>query len=269
MRTYSINKMLVPVILAAMPAMSVAQQTKSDALQRESAGRVVQQINHLVPTAAGQHATDRVPQQRPPVPQRPLFNYQPPNRGAPSQRVGGGTRSINQLSALAPAHVALTSHTQPRLYWFVTPGFRNKLRFRLSEAGIQPPLLEIQLPPQPDGGVHYLDLAMHDVHLEPGKLYDWGVILEPFPHQRIPPLVSRARVAVDDSYAIPANAPIGQKPYIAARQGYWYDALDWISRLISGDAGNAELYHQRADLLEQGGLMSAALYERETGGSNY
>ncbi len=55
----------------------------------------------------------------------PVFNYQPPNRGAPAQRVGGGTRSISQLSVLAPDHLARTSRARPRLYWYINPGFRN------------------------------------------------------------------------------------------------------------------------------------------------
>ena len=261
MRISSLNKMLVPLTLAAMPSIAMAEDLKAVDPPQKSVDAVVEQLNKLPPPATGPRPYD--PLQQP----RPLFNYRPPDRGAPIQRVGGGTRSIGQLSVLAPRHIALTTRTQPRLYWFVSPGIRNKLRFRLSETGVKPPLLEIQLPPQPNGGVHHLDLKTHDVHLEPGKLYDWGVILEPFPHQRIRPLVSRGRIAVDDAYPIPADAPLTQKPYIAAQRGYWYDALDWISRLIDADEGSVALYHQRADLLEQGNLLSAASYERETRGS--
>lgn len=195
--------------------------------------------------------------------ERPAFVYQPPNRGAPAQRVGGGTRSISQLSVLAPPHTGLTTQLQPRLYWFINPGFRNKVRFRLAEAGATPPLLEIQLPRQPNGGIQYLDLKAHNIRLEPGKLYEWGVLLEPFPHQRLPPLLSHARLAVDDSYAPLQQAPLPQKPYLAAQKGYWFDALDWISQLIEAEGGDAELRLQRADLLEQGELLSAAAYERE------
>lgn len=261
MRISSLNRILVPLSVAAMPLIAVAEQQQPVELPQESVDAVVEQLNTLPPPAASPRPYDPLQQTR------PLFDYRPPDRGAPLQRVGGGTRSISPLSVLAPRHVALTTRTQPRLYWFVSPGFHNKLRFRLSEAGVKPPLLEIQLPPQPDGGMRHLDLKMHDVHLEPGKLYDWGVILEPLPHQRVRPLVSRGRIALDDAYPIPADAPLDQKPYIAAQQGYWYDALDWISRLIDAGEDNATLSHQRADLLEQGNLLSAASYERETLGS--
>src|SRR5688572_21778645 len=50
--------------------------------------------------------------------------YNPPPRGAPGGRVGGGTRGPGQrdvfvLSVLAPDHSGLTSSEQPSLYWFI------------------------------------------------------------------------------------------------------------------------------------------------------
>ena len=193
----------------------------------------------------------------------PVFNYQPPNRGAPAQRVGGGTRSISQLSVLAPDHLARTSRARPRLYWYINPGFRNGVRFRLARVGVTPPLLEVLLPPQPNGGVQHLDLERYNVSLEPGIHYEWGVMLEPFAHQRLPLLISRGAILMDDSAPSLELAPTLERPYLAAQQGYWYDAVDWISRLIESNPPGAELRLQRALLMEQGGLHSAALYERE------
>ncbi len=199
----------------------------------------------------------------------PAFSYQPPNRGAPAQRVGGGTRSINQLSVLAPDHLALTSQAHPRLYWYINPGFRNKLRFRLAEAGVTPPLIEIQLPPQPDGGIQYLDLELHGVSLEAGRRYEWAVVLQPFPHERLPPLVSGGNILLDESAPELQRVAPRERPYLAAQQGYWYDALDWVTRLIDAAPDNTELRLQRALLLEQGGLDSAAMYEKEMAQSDY
>ena len=195
---------------------------------------------------------------------QPAFSYRPPNRGAPTQRVGGGTRSITQIEALAPAHVALTTQAMPRLYWHLSPGFRNKLRFRLAEAGVSPPLLEILLPEQPNGGIQFIDLATHNIALEPGRSYNWAIMLEPFPHQRMPPLVSAAMLTRDNGGEQFAQLSPEERPFAAAEQGYWYDAVDWISRLIEQpDAAGVDRRLQRAALLEQGGLSSVASYERE------
>jgi hypothetical protein len=68
---------------------------------------------------------------------------------------------------------------------------------------------------------------------------------------------------MDDSAPSLGLAPTLERPYLAAQQGYWYDAVDWISRRIESEAPGTELRLQRAALMEQGGLFSAALYERE------
>jgi len=51
-------------------------------------------------------------------------SYQPPLRGAPGGRVGGGTRGTGRetfvLSVLAPDHTGLTVSEQPALYWFIS-----------------------------------------------------------------------------------------------------------------------------------------------------
>lgn len=193
----------------------------------------------------------------------PALVYQPPNRGAPAQRRGGGTRSISQLKVLAPNHTAITTQQQPRLYWFISSGFRNNIRFRLNVAGTTPPLLEIVQPAQPNGGIEYLDLAVHNIRLEPGELYEWGVMLEPEPHQRWPTLISQGRILVEEPDPVLQAAPIEQRPYLAARHGYWYDALDNISRLIEADSKSSHWRMQRAILLEQGELPAAAAYEKD------
>src|SRR4051794_15839999 len=50
--------------------------------------------------------------------------YKPPNRGAAGGRVGGGSRGtgrdIFQLCVLAPDHTALTTQSQPTLFWFTS-----------------------------------------------------------------------------------------------------------------------------------------------------
>ncbi|MCB1787522.1 MAG: DUF928 domain-containing protein [Chromatiaceae bacterium] len=216
-----------------------------------------------LPASATEEQAAQQPAQQA-APATPAFVYQPPNRGAPAERVGGGTRSISQLEVLAPGHTALTTQATPRLYWYINPGFRNKVRFRIGEAGVTPPLLEILLEPQPNGGIQHIDLAAHKVRLEPGKLYEWGVLLEPFPHQRMPPLVSLGRIVLDDSAAgTLAQVDVRQRPYAAAYKGFWYDALDGVSQQIESANGDPQLRLRRAGLLDQGGLQTAASYERE------
>jgi hypothetical protein len=251
MQTISPARVLLPILLSIAAAVPAADDPATPQALSQPASSDSGQTAQGPSTDAAQ----------PPAP--PRFIYQPPNRGVPAQRVGGGTRSITQLDVLAPDHTGLTSQAQPRLYWYINPGFRNKVRFRLAEAGVTPPLLEILLPPEPNGGIQHLDLAVHKVRLEPGRLYEWGVMLDPFPHQRLPPLASLGRILLDDTTTALQQASSAHKPYLAAQLGYWYDALDWVSQQIETNPPASELRLRRADLLEQGGLLSAALYERD------
>jgi hypothetical protein len=222
-------------------------------------------------SAALAAATDTVPAKNaqqstetPVPPAKPVFVYRPPNRGAPQRRVGGGTRSLGafQLQVLAPSHLAYSAEAQPRLYWFLSPGYRNPVRFRLSKVGAPPPLLEIVLPADPSGGIRYLDLAQHDVRLAPGAVYQWAVTLDPLPHQqRWPRVLSHGSVTLAEGKAsLLAEASVAERPYVAAELGLWFDAFDGISRLVAEDPS---LREERAILLDQGGLGEVAAYERE------
>jgi hypothetical protein len=189
--------------------------------------------------------------------------YRPPDLGAPKQRVGGGTRSLGQLFVLSPPHLAQTSLTQPRLYWYLDPGFRNALRFRLERSGDASVLLNAVLEPAPDGGVQYVDLSDYDLRLEVGARYEWGVILEPEPHQRWPALYSTADLLVtsEAGYARGDSSP-RDRALEAARMGLWYDALDLLSRQIEADPATADWRQLRAELLDQGGLGAVAERDR-------
>jgi hypothetical protein len=191
----------------------------------------------------------------------PAFVYRPPNRGAPARRVGGGTRSINPLSALSPPHIGLTSNAQPQLYWYIASGFQNPLRFRLNAMGDTAPLLEIALEPKPVAGIYGLDLAKHGINLQPGEIYQWVVMLDPLPHQRWHKIVSSGQIERSDATVDLSSVAEPQRPFVAAQNALWYDALEGISKQIEADPRNPLLRRQRADLLAQGGLMEASLLE--------
>jgi Domain of Unknown Function (DUF928) len=199
----------------------------------------------------------------PPRVKPPGFVYQPPNRGAPGSRVGGGTRSIHQLLALAPPHVGLSSSDQPRLYWYQAPGFRNRLRFRLGMAGAPAALVDAPLDPQINGGIHHVDLARYGIHLAPGHIYNWWIVLEPDPYQSWTKVVSGGSIELAPPDPNLELASVQLRPYLAARHGLWYDALDGISRLVDDQPDSTLWRLQRAQLLEQGSLMEAAAYDRD------
>lgn len=263
------NMRLIGLLIALVPLAALATGTPQSSLPQSGdqtaaiPGGDARGIN----TAESDEQTTNA--QKPRAGKPPAFVYQPPKRGAPKARIGGGTRSIRPLLALAPKHLALTSNSQPRLYWYIAPGFNNELRFRLHPVGITmaPPLLEIVLPPQPNGGIYHMDLAQHGVRLQSDLVYEWGILLEPQPHQRWRKIFSGGSMQlVEPLPAVDAATP-DLRPYLAAEKGLWYDALEGVSRLLEREPGDLRFWRlQRADLLKQGKLMEAAAYEREMAG---
>lgn len=169
---------------------------------------------------------------------------------------------MSQFRALAPAHVALSTNRQPQFYWHIAPGFRNRLSFEIVAVGASKPLLHIELPPEPNGGIHSLDLGRHKVQLKPGTAYQWTVLLRPMPHERWKGIATGGMIKVVPEDPQLKNASDRERPYIAARNGIWYDALDGISHLVENGPDSDHWRMERATLLEQGGLVEAAAYER-------
>src|SRR6185436_10829842 len=71
-----------------------------------------------------------------PAAEAATFAYQPPLRGAPATRVGGGTRSVGtksvQLSVLAPNETGYTTRDKPTIYWYVSETINSPVELTLN-----------------------------------------------------------------------------------------------------------------------------------------
>jgi len=199
-----------------------------------------------------------------------VLAYRPPMRGAPASRVGGGSRGVGdaalELSVLAPDHTGLTTHSQPTLYWYISKPANARLDVTVIDDKEIDPLLEHVVGIPKDAGIQHLDLATIGTTLEPGVEYRWFVAVIPDEKQRSSDLVASGTIqytkpdaALVDSLAS-ADTPTSANIY--AGQGVWYDAVDAISRAIQQNPGDAGLRGQRAALLEQVGLETAAEHDR-------
>ena len=193
--------------------------------------------------------------------------YKPPQRGAPSGRVAGGTRgsssSLPLLAALAPNHTGLTIHEQPVLYWHLAEASPYPMAFTLIDMRTVKPVAQQRLAPREGPGMQRIPLAEYNVNLQPGVTYHWFVTLivddarrdkdiaAGGSIERIPPpetLTSRL------AQAGPARAP-----HIYAEAGLWYDAIMAVSQLIDAAPQDHALRRQRAALLGQVGLSGVAM----------
>jgi hypothetical protein len=188
--------------------------------------------------------------------------YNPPARGAPSGRVGGGTRGLRvlPLAALAPDHTGLTISAQPALYYFLPAASGVRVALRPAADPNARPLLEKDFAPPARTGVQRLDLKALGVTLAPNVEYRWTVS-----DARTSSTGMIRRIDVSADLARKLNGvPAGRSRYtLLAREGVWYDALDEVSRAAESGAGGATAGRHRAALLEQIGLKDIAQHERQ------
>lgn len=197
--------------------------------------------------------------------------YNPPLRGAPGGRVGGGTRGAGRtgrevfvLSALAPDHPGLTVNEQPSLYWFISNPSSVPVEVTVAAPAGTQPLLELQLPPPVRRGVHRIRLADHNVRLAPGVPYRWFVAVVADPSRRSRDILAGGtieRIALPEGLRLKlAQADKAQLPFLYAEAGLWYDAFGAISELIEAAPNDPELRKQRAALVAQAGLPELPEY---------
>jgi len=188
--------------------------------------------------------------------------YQPPARGAPAGRIGGGTRGLRvlPLAALAPDHPGHTISAQPALYYFLPAATGVRVALRPAADPSAKPLVEKDLAPPPRSGIQRLDLKALGVTLATGVEYRWTVS-----DARTSSTGVIRRIELSGDLARKLNGvPSGRSRYtLLAREGVWYDALDEVSRAAESGASAALAGRHRAALLEQIGLKDIAQHERQ------
>jgi len=194
------------------------------------------------------------------------FAYQPPSRGAPQARVGGGTRGTGgdmpDLQVLAPDHVGLTTKAQPRLYWYAHSPVAAHIEFAIIDDAAIDPLLEVETGTVKVSGIQHLDLAKHNITLQPGVPYQWSVALILDENSRSTDVIASGvveRIEPDKATSGRLAGSKGKELVAAyANEGLWYDALDTISAMIEAAPADTELVEIRATLLDQVGLQAVA-----------
>ena len=194
--------------------------------------------------------------------------YTPPKRGAPLARVGGGSRGVDDglpyISVITPDHVGYTSMSAPVLYWYISEDMKTRFEFALINDDDIEPMVEVTSEQMMTAGLNSMNLADHGVTLQPGVAYQWSVALVSDENKRSSDIVSSGQIELlemtEEQKALLEDVGGEERVAILAREGYWYDTFDSMSRLIADDPDNTTLRTQRAMLLEQIGLpvVSAA-----------
>ena len=201
----------------------------------------------------------------------PLYN--PPKRGMPGGRLGGGTRSadhqVTLLSVLAPDHTGLTGQEQPVLYWYLSKVTSHPIYFTVVDTDSTKTVLDVKLPAPSRPGIQAIRVSDHGMRLSPGVQYQWFVALMLDGEHRSKDIIAggmieRTSLPQDLSSKL-AGVGRAQRTAMYAEAGFWYDAVESISEEISAVPNDAALRKQRASLLEQVGLPDIAAYDLSGG----
>ena len=188
--------------------------------------------------------------------------YIPSFLGAPTRRIGGGTRAPGvpnaSLVVFASEATGLTIHAQPSLYWFLSKKTDRPIEFTLTDPRAIQPVIRTILGGSHVADVHELSLAEHGVELKPGVQYEWAVSLVNDPRRRSRDVVSSGTIS---RIVLAANMnnlierlPETARAGFCARNGLWYDAIAAVSKAIARHPDDRSLREERASLLRQVGL---------------
>jgi len=189
-----------------------------------------------------------------------VIQYNPPRRGSPRVRVGGGLRGASahpRPLALAPDHVAETVSAQPSLFWHIDglPRGDSELVFTLLDGEAIEPVAEARLARPTGVGIQRVRLADLGVSLRPDREYEWSISLVVESGPRSHDAVTTGYIRrVAEPLELAALAP-GVFSY--AELGLWYDALESVSDSIDARPLDSTLREQRSALLRQAGLEPA------------
>jgi Domain of Unknown Function (DUF928) len=199
-----------------------------------------------------------------------LFYKPPAAAGNLPARVSGGARGDGAntvLIALVPNHIALTTQTQPSLFWFQSKPAKAKFELTVVEPKKPKPLVSLTAPQADKPGIHRVKLAKYKVELQPDVAYEWSVAIVPDAENRSRDVIAKGVIKRIDPPGDLANrvTQMGDLERAAAfaQAGIWYDAFESISNAIEAHPDDASLRAQRAALLQQVGLSEAAAADKK------
>jgi hypothetical protein len=195
-------------------------------------------------------------------------------RGAPVDRVAGGTRGIENeqypaLCVLTPDHTGFTFQKQPSLYYFLSEIVKYPIELTIMEEkeDVIHPILETRIAPPDAPGIQFIHLTDFDIHLQENISYKWHVSIVPDPNRRSKDTLAWGRIERVECPTELQNTihqtNITNLTHIYAEAGIWYDAFSQISNLIENDPRNSLWKKQRAALLEQVELRQVAQFEMD------
>lgn len=204
--------------------------------------------------------------QQPDLSSPPVLVFVPPPDGAPSSRIGAGTRGGSRMgdliTLLVPDGGGLTTLSQPPLVWHLQSAFDGGMVVELEQLSPNGRRVMRSSEGRFRRGFHALDLARSDMALEPGQIYRWTVTAVDHASGRV--------MAASESFVerrVSETSPSGNIEQ-SAGQGLWFDALAPLFSLSLSGMAHLEHPDAFAQLAASAGLPAALLSSVEAEGTD-
>ncbi|MDY6992466.1 MAG: DUF928 domain-containing protein [Pseudomonadota bacterium] len=197
--------------------------------------------------------------------------FKPTVKGAPFNRVGGGSRGICaqlpklkddfSLEVLAPRqHVGQTHKSQPTLYWWTSQPVTGKITFTLkpvktNSSEFPLSLIETQIASTVEAGIHEIPLSQYQAQLTQNDdidYYEWSISIECDSSNPSANIVARGAMSYTET-SEQLTQQLAQKddPQALLKfyqdNGLWYDV---VAKLFK----STDTLPKQVELLEQEGL---------------
>jgi len=169
------------------------------------------------------------------------------------------------LSVLSPDHIGLTMFEQPALFWFIAQLSSQPVDVMITDEGNTQRLLDVRMLPPIRPGIHKVELKDYGIRLQHNLTYQWKIVLQGnTPGTSYTTSGWIMRVSPPPNVAAIAQLPsmISTPPQPLVEAGLWYDAIWALSERIQNNPMDATSLTQRANLLEQVGLLPPAQQDR-------
>jgi hypothetical protein len=174
--------------------------------------------------------------------------------------VRAGAVETPRIQVLAPDHVGFTAEASPTLYWTLSESTELRVELIVTDERAEAPIVDQALDGAPEG-THALRLATLGISLTPGVTYRWYATLVPDPEERTSEVVSGGAIRrVEPAPELVrelAEIEPGRRAHVLAEAGFFYDALDTVSRWTAENPGTPEPRRYREALLRAVGLTEA------------
>ena len=192
---------------------------------------------------------------------KPTFPvYIPPLRGAPLNRIGGGTRGTYEnikILSLSPDHTGLTIKNQPKLYFYLPTSTNNSIEFILINENMEEPLIETNLSVK-NKGLQVIDISKFNVQLKEENTYQWYVSLKQNTEQPSLDIVSGGLIkyvkAPSELTKNMSKKTSELTSFDYAKAGIWYETVSSIIEESTSGNNKENINSQLSSLLSQAGI---------------